>query len=397
MAQTEVTQITENELSAILSGNSDSILTPKEPEIKVEEKKAEKLDPTGQQFKKPIDVEFTWDELKGEAEKVEEGTENIVETGQEEKTEEKRVGRKPSDIVTMVNELVTAGDLFGFEGEDVKTIEDAKELIKLNVLEARKATQDEIWNEKIKTYSPQVQAVLQYAEKGGQDLSPLISAIAEVEKITDHNIETEAGQENIIKEYYKLQGWKDDEITEEIETAKDLNKLKIKAEKFLPKILESEQHRIESIMAEQEQREAEMQEARTKYLSTIKTTLDKDTLGEIKLTRQEKATIWDGVTDVRYKSWSGQPTNLFFKTLEELQAGDKADYNRFLEVVFLTLNPSTFKEKLKTELNNQTVAQTVRQLKVQESKKINPSEGFFEENEKQKPSIKRQAFKNPWG
>lgn len=395
MALTQVTPITEDELSAILSGKADSIITPPKEEEKQEETKEEKIEekPT-QGFKKTSNVDFTWQEFEEEKKEEEQEDETIV---SEKKDEPVKPGRKPSDIVSMVNDLVTNGELFGFEDGEVKTIEDAKELIKLNVQEAKKTTDEDVWSRKVKTYSPQVQAVLQYAEKGGQDLSPLIAAISEVEKVTDHNIETESGQENIIREYYTLQGWKDDEIKEEIETAKDLNKLKSKAEKFLPKILETEQQRIESIMVEQEQRQLEMEEARNKYLSTIKTTLDKEKLGDVQLTRQEKAVIWDGLTDVRYASWSGQPTNLFFKTLEELQAGDKADYDRFLEVVFLTLNRSAFKDKIKKELNNQNIASTVRQLKVQESKKANTSENFLEENENKKPSIKRQAFKNPWG
>lgn len=388
MAQTEVKQIDESELSRILSGNVDSILTPETKE------KTEELNEGGgsQTFKK-VDSNFKWNEL----EKLDEKPEEEVKLEEPTEPEEKKPGRKPSDIVSMINDLVEVGDLFGFEDGPAKTIEEAKELIKLNLAETKKSTLDQIWEDKVKTYSPQIQAIINYAERGGSDVSPLLSAISEVEKSTDFDIESEKGQEDIISEYLKVQGWSEDEIKEEIETAKDLNKLKKKAESFLPKLNQMNQQRLESIMAEQAEREKEADEARRNYLSTIKNTLDKDKLGDIKLTRQDKALIWDGLTDVKYRSWSGQPTNAFFKKLEELQAGDKADYDHFLEIAYLTLNRGSFKDKIRTEIKTEVTAETSRKLKTLDNKKANTSEGFFEEETNRKPTVKRQGFKNPWG
>lgn len=391
MAQTEVKQIDESELSRILSGNVDSILTPETKE-KTEETNEGGGGGGSQTFKK-VDNNFKWNEL----EKLDEKQEEEVKLEETTEPEEKKPGRKPSDIVSMINDLVEVGDLFGFEDGPAKTIEEAKELIKLNLAETKKSTLDQIWEDKVKTYSPQIQAIINYAERGGSDVSPLLSAISEVEKSTDFDIESEKGQEDIISEYLKVQGWSEDEIKEEIETAKDLNKLKKKAESFLPKLNQMNQQRLESIMAEQAEREKEADEARRNYLSTIKNTLDKDKLGDIKLTRQDKALIWDGLTDVKYRSWSGQPTNAFFKKLEELQAGDKADYDHFLEIAYLTLNRGSFKDKIRTEIKTEVTAETSRKLKTLDNKKANTSEGFFEEETNRKPTVKRQGFKNPWG
>lgn len=394
MAQTEVTPISQDELSAILSGNVDSVITPTDPskEPKKEEEK--------EGFKKVLDTDINWKELAEIQEEKTEGTtetpEDVVKQPESATEGEKRAGRKPSDIVSMVNELVDAGDIFGFEDGPIKTIEEAKDLIKLNVQESKKATLEDVWKEKVNSYSPQVQAILQYAERGGQDVTPLLKAISEIEKTNDFNLEEESGQEAILKEYYSAQGWPEDDIKEEIETAKDLGKLKTKAEKLLPKINQVNQEKIQSMMEEQDQRQQEADKARKNYLSTIKQTLDKDKLGEIKLSRQEKAALWDGLTDIRYTSWSGQPTNLFFKKLEELQAGDKADYDHFLQIVMMTLNKDQFKEKLKTELKTIETANTVRQLKTSEKKVAASNEGF-DEGESEKKNVIKRGFRNPFG
>lgn len=396
MAQTQVTSVTKDELSQILSGNVESILTP-ENQDKPEEKK---VDQEPQRFKKPIDTEFSWSEIQKEIEKTEEVKQDelppVIENEESKLEEKKTPGRKASDLVTMVNELVESEELSGFEDGPVKTIEEARELIKLNIEKSKSSTLDDIWKDKVGSYSPQIQAILQYAEQGGTDVTPLISAISEVERISDFNVENEQGQETIIAEYLKATGWSEEDIKDEIETSKDLGKLKIKAEKFLPKLNQMNQERIQVIMEEQEVRRRQSEDARRSYLSTIKDTLDREKLGEVKLSRQDKAQIWDGLTDIKYTSWSGQPTNLFFKRLEEMQAGDKADYDHFLEVVYHTLNRKSFKDKFKEELKTQETASTVRKLKIEESKKQTTNEGFDEEPTR-KNIIRRTGFKNPWG
>lgn len=395
MAQTEVKSISQDELSQILGGNVDSILTP---ENKEQEKKQEPEKKEG--FKKVIDTDFTWSELEkignGDDETKDEESKDGLEEEKKPVEEKKTPGRKASDLVTVVNDLVEAKDLFGFEDGPVKTIEEARELIKLNIEQTKNSTFEEVWESKIKSYSPQVQALIHYAEQGGTDISPLISAIAEVERTSSFDIETEEGQEAVITEYLKASGWPEDDIKEEIDTAKDLGKLKTKAEKFLPKINQLNEQRVQQVMVENEQRQAQAEEARRKYLSTIRTNLDKEKLGDLKLARQDKAMIWDGLTDIKYTSWSGQPTNLFFKKLEEMQAGDKADYDHFLEIVYLTLNPKGFRDKIKEEAKSIEASDTVRKLKIEEKRKSATNEGFDEEEPK-KNVIRRQPFKNPWG
>lgn len=391
MAQTEVTPISQDELSAILSGKADSVIIPKEGEEKAEDKKEDKVE----NFKVPIDEDFKWTDLAKLEEKTEESEEK---KSQPVKSTETVIGKvedkKQDSFLIALNDLITSGDLVGFEDGDIKSVDEAKELIRLNVQEAKKSGFTDVWKEKVEGFSPQVQAILKYAESGGHDILPLLNAISKVEEVSNFDIETEEGQEEILKQYLKVQGWEDEDIKEEIETAKDINKLKAKAEKWLPKLDQMHQQRVDQMMQEQAEAEKEAEAARQNYLTTIRTTLSKEKLADIKLGREDKAMLWDSLTDIKYKSWSGQPTNKFFKKLEEIQAGKTADYDHFLEIVHMTVDPKGYKEKLKEQLKTETTVETARKLKVDQKRNSN-SETLFEEEQK-KPTIQRSGFKNPF-
>lgn len=390
MAKTETTPISQDELSAILSGKADSVIIP--PEDKVEEPVIVATDeptkPTKIEsgFKKEkVDTNFKWSDL---AKPIDEGTASTD-------NPEGKTPTKATDFIETVNELITNGDLVGFEDGAIKSLDEARELIKLNVQEAKKAGFDDIWKDKVNSFSPQVQAILKYAENGGQDITPLLNAISQVEEVSNFDIETEDGQEAILEQYYKVQGWDDEDIKDEIESAKDLNKLKSKAEKFLPKLDQMHQQRVEQMMQSQVEAEKEAELARQNYLTTIKTTLSKDKLADIKLAKQDKAMLWDSLTNINYKSWSGQPTNKFFKKLEEIQAGKTADYDHFLEIVHMTVDPKGFKDKLREELKTQGTVETARKLKI-DQKRNSSSETLFEEEPTTRKTINRGGFKNPF-
>lgn len=413
MAQTESKPITQEELSAILAGNVDSVITPSTPEkldgAPIEEKKVEdkpeekKSIHDNGRFKEPI-PEFKWSDIEKIAnqgeEGAKEGSEAIndtkpVETGGQPAVEDKKgPGRKPNDIFTIVQEMIDGGELLGFEEGEVKTQEDVKELLRLNLKHKEEGTFEDRFKEKVQNYSPQVQAIIDYAERGGQDISPLLSAIAEAEKTGDFTLETEAGQAEIITEYLRIQGWDAEDIKEEVETAKDLDKLKVKAERFLPKLNQMKTERIQMIMEEQEEKNRQVEQTRRAYLSTIQNTLKQDKIGDIKLDRQDKNKLWNALADVSYRSFNGTPTNAFYKRLEELQVGDKANYNEFLELVHFAIDREGFKKKLADELKTQVSASTEKKLRIQEQKATSGS-SMFQEDTSKKPTLKR-GFKNPW-
>jgi hypothetical protein len=400
MAQVDVTPLSQDELTSILYGNSDSVLIPEEGEKTPE--KVEVKEQEEKRFKQPIDTNFDWNELDNldKDKEKEELTETKVVPLKKDETvevkEEKKVGRKTTDLVAITSELVEEGILFNFVDGPPKTNDEAKELIKLNLSEKEKGSEDQWWEKKVSNYSPQVQAILDYAEKGGSNISPLLNAISEVERTGEFDIEKESDQEAIIQEYLKVSGWDESDIKEEIETSKDLGKIKAKAEKFLPKLNQMKQERIQLIMEEQADRDAQAQEAKREYLKTLKANLDKPKVGEVKLEKGERALLWDSLTNIKYTSWNGQPTNAFFKKLEEMQMSKDGNYEHFLELVHLAVDRETFIKKIREEIKTQEASSTARKLKIEQTKKASSEAAAEDEPKSDNKNTIRRAFKNPY-
>jgi hypothetical protein len=151
---------------------------------------------------------------------------------------------------------------------------------------------------------------------------------------------------------------------------------------------------VQMKLEEQNEQERLIEETRKTYLNTIQETLQAESLGDIKLTRQEKGKIWNAVADINYRSFNGTPTNAFYKKLEDLQVGKTADYNHYLSLVYHAIDPEGFKQKLIDELKTQVSAETAKKLKITNTKPSGSTTIATETSSK--PVIKR-GFRNPFG
>lgn len=308
---------------------------------------------------------------------------------------EKKAGRKPVELVSMINQLVDEEILHGFEDSEVKTIDEAKELIKLNLESREKVAEDNWWTNKVQNYSPQIQAILHYAEKGGGDVTPLIQAMSQVEQVYDLDVETEQGQEEIVRQTLKSKGFDEEEIEDQISTLKDLDKLKTKAEKFFPELDGMKKREVQRMLQEQERRQEEARKATDSYVNTIKTTLEKETIGGVKLKREEKAKIFSSLVEPKYTSLNGSPTNGFVKALEDLQFGNSADYEHFLNIVLYAIDKESFLEKIKATTKQEVTAETVKKLKTSRNPTPNVEEVIDTRPSTKKPTISK-GFRNPF-
>lgn len=385
--------LSDEEAAMLWSGDTSSLLNLKEetPQEVVEttEKKEESTETTTEN--KIVINEDELDNLFSE--ETEELEETTTKESQIEDT--KKVGRKTSDLVSIVNQLVTDGDLNPFEDGEIKTIEDAKELIKLNIKQRDTNNEDEWWTDKLKKYSPQVQTILHYAEQGAKDITPLLQAISQIESTQTYELDTIEGQESIIRETLLEKQFDADEIEDQIATLKETGKLEEKATKFKPQLDNIRVARVQKMIEQQEQRQQQARIASDKYLETITNTLKKDTVGSIKLKREDKAKIFESLAKSNYTSLNGTPTNGFVKALENMQFGENADYEHFLNIVYLAVDKDSFYDKLRNEIKNDVTVENVRKLK--ESKTNTPNtEQSFETQIQKKNTIARNSFKNPF-
>lgn len=292
-------------------------------------------------------------------------------------SEKGKGGRKPTDLVQVVNQLIDEDVLFGWQDKEgkpveIKTIEDVRQLIKDNLSESGNGKEDEWWEKKKGAYSPQVQAVLHYAEQGAQsatEIAQLLGAIREVEEAVEIDMNTSAGHEQVVRQTLKSKGFKDSYVDKQVNILKDLgdDKLKEEAEELYPELVAMRQTQVQQAIADQERRRKDAEEASKVYVSTIRKTLDKEVVGDVKLSKEDKARLYEAVTKPSYTSLNGSATNLFVKTLEELQFGKNANYDHFMNIVQYAIDPKGFLQKLKTSVGNEIADDTFRKLKTAKS------------------------------
>lgn len=321
----------------------------------------------------------------------------------------KKAGRKATDTVQLINKLIQEDVLFGYQDDkgglaEIKTIDEAIQLIKDNLSERDKGS-EEAWKDNYKkSLSPQVQAVLHYAEQGAQSATQLIDllgAIKQVEEVSELDVKTPGGQEQIVRQTLKAKGFKDTYIDKQVNILKDLGgeKLKEEAEELYPELASMRSQQVKQEIEAQELRRKEAEDASKVYVSTIRSTLDKDVVGGLKLTREDKAKLFEATTQPKYTSLNGAPTNLFVKTLEDLQFGKNANYEQFMNIVQYVVDPKGFLEKLKTSVGNTIADETFRKLKTSKSTTSNTSQddtGRTTGSSTGKRTISKSGFVNPY-
>lgn len=413
----QVQILTEDQAAAIWSGGDTASLLNKtdtpEPEKKVEttttedpEKKVILAVPPTQDldldnvFAEAPDEDEDEDEQEQEDDKeTDKKKEPDTKTDKPVKEESKK-GRKP-EVVSLVNKLITEGDLLGFDdAEEVRTVEEAEELIKSNIKHIKESVEEESWKDRVKTkYSPQVQTIIHFAEQGAQsaeDLINLLGAIKDVEDINELDPNTVDGQKEIIRQSFLSKGFKEQFAEEQVALYSDLGeeRLKKQAESLYPDLQKLHQDNVAKQIQERELRNKHAEEGKRKYLTTIKETLDKDVVGSVPLQREDKYKIMDALAVQKFTSLNGQPTNGFIKTLEDLQFGDKKDYDLFLNIVHHAIDPKGFLEKVTSKAKTETTRENVRQIKA--AKKVTPNSEQDKDTGPKTRTIKKTEFKNPF-
>ncbi len=403
MSKERVQELTDEMAAALWSGGTASIAGFEEPaaeeEVEIEEEEKE-IDPNSAT---PIDDDQISSVFAGE--EIEDVEPDKEDKNPAQPAKAKPVatpGRKPSDLVTMVNQLVAEDILLGLFNEkdeliEVKTIDEAKALIKDNLAEKEKLTVESIWEDKVKSYSPQIQTILKYAEQGAQsatELLDLMQNIKEVEDANEMDIKTKEGQISVIREAYKAKGFKDAYIDKNIKRLEDLDALEEEAQDLSQELIQLRANQVRQRLSEQSKRQEEAAEAAKSYFKTIQDTLSKDQVNGIKLAREDKAKIYKALIDDRYTSLSGSKTNEFVKTLEDLQFGKDANYEHFLSVVQYTVDPKGFIEKLKASVKNEVTEETVKRLK--SSRQVQANSDVSDTGNTGRKGIKKTGFKNPF-
>jgi hypothetical protein len=396
--QTEVSQV-DIDLDDIFGGTpgADSVMLP-EAEEKTNKKSIFSKSSVDMSFfdEESSDTDDEDSETKEDAKAIVDDITAMPED-EEEEEETSKVGRpkvEKSGLVEVFSKLIEEEMLIPFDDEkDMSeyTLKDWQELLQANFEEREKAVREQTPKEFFEALPEELQYAAEYVANGGTDLKGLFSALAASEEVRSLDPTDEMDQEEIVRAYLRATNFGDDnDISEEIETWKDLGKLEQQANKFKPKLDKMQQQILERQLQQQEQMKMQQQQAAEAYMDSVYKALEPAEINGVKLDKKTQSMLYAGLVQPNYPSISGKNTNLLGHLLEKYQFVEPR-HDLIAEALWLLSDPDGYRTKIMDQGKNKVVEKTVRQLKTEQSNRI-PS--TIAEERENKPARKIARQKN---
>ena len=338
-------------------------------------------------YKENVDTTFfdnpstTLEDKKEAAEKKIEVDETINELdsliAQEEEAGNKgRPKVDKSGLAELASKMIEEGSLIGFDDDkplEEYTTKDFRELFEANFQERENAVRENTPKEFFNALPEELQYAAKYVADGGTDLKGLFRTLAQVEEMRQLDPSDEYDQAEIARQYlYATNFGTPEEIEEEINDWKDMNRLEQKANQFKPKLDRMQEEIVARQLAEQELKRQQQEEAARAYTDNVYSTLVNGEIGGIRLDKKVQSMLYSGLVQPNYPSISGKPTNLLGHLLEKYQFVEPR-HDLIAEALWLLADPNGYKSKIKEQGGKQATEKVVRQLKTEQARKITSS------------------------
>jgi hypothetical protein len=297
-------------------------------------------------------------------------------------TQEEDAGNKgrpkvdKSGLAELATKMIEEGSLVPFDDDkplEEYTTKDFRELFEANFQERENAVRESTPKEFFNALPEELQYAAKYVADGGTDLKGLFRTLAQVEEMRELDPNDEYDQAEIARQYlYTTNFGTPEEIEEEINDWKDMDKLQQKANQFKPKLDRMQEEIVARQLAEQEVKKQQQEQAARQYTDNVYGTLANGEIGGIKLDRKVQSMLYSGLVQPNYPSISGKQTNLLGHLLEKYQFVEPR-HDLIAEALWLLADPDGYKSKIKDQGSKQAVEKTVRQLKTEQSRKITSS------------------------
>jgi hypothetical protein len=307
----------------------------------------------------------------------------------------KKTGRPRVDkngLIETVGKLIEKGTLLPFD--DGKKLEeysakDWEELIEANLQERERAIREQTPKEFFESLPDELQYAAKYVADGGSDLKGLFRALASVEE--SRSLDPATDSDVIARQYLQAtQFGTAEEIAEQIQEWQDLGVLEKKAGGFKPKLDRMHEEMVQAQLAQQENMKKQREQAMKQYQDNVYETLKTGELNGVKLDKKTQAFLFTEMTQAKYQSMSGRQVNLLGHLLEKYQYTEPR-YDLIAEAMWLLSNPDEYKENIKTQAKNAAAAETVRQLKTEQGRRIASNVADDKDDEKdQRRTISRK-------
>ena len=297
-------------------------------------------------------------------------------------TQEEDAGNKgrpkidKSGLADLAFKMIEEGTLIPFDDDkplEEYTTKDFRELFEANFQERENAVRENTPKEFFNALPEELQVAAKYVADGGQDLKGLFRTLAQVEEMRQLDPDNEYDQEEIARQYlYATNFGSPEEIEEEINDWKDMDRLKQKANQFKPKLDRMQEEIVARQLAEQELKRQQQEEAARVYTDNVYSTLVNGEIGGIRLDKKVQSMLYSGLVQPNYPSISGKPTNLLGHLLEKYQFVEPR-HDLIAEALWLLADPNGYKSKIKEQGGKQATEKVVRQLKTEQARKITSS------------------------
>lgn len=326
--------------------------------------------------------------------------ENVIDSDDDSTPKKGRPRTEKSGLVEFLKKRIENNEMFAFDDYDEKkqslddylgglAEKDIEDLWQANITNLKDEVAASTPAEFFQSLPEELQYAAKYVADGGQDLKGLFQALAATEQVRELNPLDENDQEHIVRSYLQATNFGTaDEIDEELTTWKDIGALEKKAKQFKPKLDQMQEQIVIAQLQEQEYRKQQQQAAADAYQKNVFEALRPAEINGLKLDKKVQAQLYSGLVQPQYPSISGKPTNLLGHLLERYQFVEP-NYPLIAEALWLLSNPDEYRNNLVKQGKNEAVAQTVRQLKTEQSRK-NISTYHEEEEQKTKKIAKPQ-------
>ena len=281
-----------------------------------------------------------------------------------------------SGLMDLASKMIEEGSLLAFDDDksmEEYTAKDFRELFEANFKQREDKIKQDTPKEFFNALPEELQIAAKYVADGGTDMKALFRTLSHVEEVRELDPSNEQHQAEIARQYLTATNFGNpEEIQEEIDTWRDIEKLEKKANQFKPKLDAMQEEVVARQLAQQEQLQAQQENASKAYMDNVYNTLSIGEIGGVKLDRKTQGLLYSGLVQPNYPSMSGKPTNLLGHLLEKYQFVEPR-HDLIAEALWLLADPNGYKAKLQGQGKNAATEKTVRMLKTEAAKKITSS------------------------
>ena len=331
---------------------------------------------------KPAETKTETEEKPVSEETIAEQTEEAIAElddliSQEEDAEGKgRPKLDKSGLADLASKMIDEGSLMPFDDDksiDDYSAKDFRELFEANFQQREEKIRQDTPKEFFQALPQELQIAAKYVADGGTDMKGLFRTLSHVEEVRELDPSNEQHQAEIARQYLTATNFGDaEEIEEEIETWRDIEKLEKKANQFKPKLDKMQEEIVARQLAKQEEMKSQQENAAKAYMDDVYNTLSVGQLGDVKLDKKTQGLLYTGLVQPSYPSMSGKPTNLLGHLLEKYQYVEPR-HDLIAEALWLLADPQGYRNKIQSQGSSEANKKTVRMLKTESSRKITSS------------------------